>query len=491
MKTHQFWKDAEYVHTLLPQDEQPFTPAELAGFYDGDGSFWMPDAEDKTWQVGATATQCHYGTLRLIQKRFGGIMSKRDTSDRSENQRFQYALMMRNIEVTLLIPTVLDHLVLKAGRAARVLKSLDYYNATDEESKQARLDLAAVDHTRDPIHFDRISKDYIRGLFCAEGCLRLDRLSICQKSCLELLRAIKDFVDTELGANIGKVNDNSWIMHKQAEIKAVLDWMTDNNTRRLFHEEKAQQIDLFYEYMETRDQTLKPRISELKHIDYDIPGNELKATNKDGKAFTAKLRSVAAGREIAPNQPRADAMTDAQRETVRELLKKPEKEMSLAMIAEHVGCTKPQVSYLKKTENITRPDATVSAKQLTRVQREKALELLKNDDDISLATIAERVGCTKGQIWRFKESIAKGAVPARGPGRKKKATGTELVVKQIDRSARKPVSPKLTLDQKRKVQELLGDEKLTLDEIAAGPKCTKAQVCHLKKGLKQSKKLQV
>ena len=364
--------------------------------------------------------------------------------------------MMQNIGVALLIPTVLGHLVLKAGRAARVLESLDYYNATDDESRQARFALAAVDHTRDPIHFDRINKDYIRGLFCAEGCLRIARLSISQKSCLELLHAIKDFVDTELGANIGNVNDDSWVMGKQAEIKAVLDWMTDNNTRRLFHEEKAQQVDIFYKYMATKDKTFKTIISELKHINYDIPEDELEATNKDGIIFKATLRSVAAGREIAPNQPKADAMTDAQREIVREFLKKPEKEMSLATIAMHVGCTKPQVSSLKKTENIVRPDAKSSAKQLTRVQRGKALKLLKqNDDDISLAAIAERAGCTTGQVGRFKESIGKGTVPARGPGRKKKATGTELVVKQMDRSARKPLSPRLTLDQKRKVQELL------------------------------------
>ena len=470
----QFWKDAGLVRALLPPEEPerqaPFTLSELAGFYDGDGSFYISEH-----QIGANITQCHYASIRMIQKRFGGTIYKR--VPKKKKHRMQYSLSMRNIEVTSLIPIIADHLVLKADRANRVLKSLDHYNATDAESRHARLELEKFDQNQDPIRFSRINKDYIRGLFCAEGCLQIGQFSICQAGCVPLLHAIKEYVDTALGANLGKVTDKDWIITKQANIKLTLDWMTDNNTRRLFHEEKAVQIDIFYEYLDIRARrvTFDAKISVPKHINSDIPGSTLAVTNAVARAFTATLRSAAAGREIAPNKPLSESLSDAQRYLTRELLM--DETLSLAAIAERVGCTKAQVSYLKKSENIERPGAKPMAVQMTSDQKRIARELLA-DISISFAVIAERVGCTTGQVWRLKES--EGIAGVRPVGRKFK-TGTELRVKK-PAAVRNPQSARLTKDQKRLAQELLrGAERLTLDAIAGRVGCTKGQLWYLKK----------
>lgn len=70
-KNH-FWHNVNRVRALLRRPE-PCDASELAGFFDGDGCFYNAQK-----QVGCNITQCHYPTLRRIQKCYGGTMYKRD-----------------------------------------------------------------------------------------------------------------------------------------------------------------------------------------------------------------------------------------------------------------------------------------------------------------------------------------------------------------------------------------------------------------------------
>ena len=332
-----FWKDVDAVRSLLPETV-PISPSELAGFYDGDGSFYVGRS-----QAGASMSQCHLGTLRILQRYFGGFIHKRKRQ--SDTQRTQYTLMMRNIEVCSLVPLIADHLVLKAERAGRVMRYMDYYNHTTEESQKARHELYGED--TDTYHFDRVNKEYIRGLYCAEGCLRLYSLTICQKGCLELLERIRAFVSRDVGVSLGKINEKEWIMTDHKSIKTFLDWMTFDMPR-LFNEEKALQIDAFYAYLETGDKEYRDILRDTKHENHDISAEALDTYNKDAKEFTAKLRSAAAGRVVKPNKARAPPVSAEDTQRIKDLR---ETGMSFGMIAKEVGCTKGQATYIfKKSE---------------------------------------------------------------------------------------------------------------------------------------------
>jgi len=339
LKLDQFWKDPEKVRSLIPDDKPfPFTMRELAGFYDGDGSFYMAQK-----QVGANVTQCYYATLRMIQEFFGGNIDKRT---RSNNQRHQYALTMRNMEMCVLVPSIKDHLILKADQADRVMDYMSYYNRTDKESQEARKQLTEFNPANDHKPFDRINKEYIRGLFCAEGCLRLYSLTLCQKGCIQLLEHIKAYVEKDLGVSIGKINEKEWIITDHKNMKLFLDWMTVGLSR-LFHEEKAMQIDIFYKYLETREVWYKDMLSAVKHENFVISDEVLKADNDVAKEFTAKLRSIALGRVVKPNKARSPPMSPDQRLRVVELR---DAGNTFSAIAADMGCTLDQVKNVYKTE---------------------------------------------------------------------------------------------------------------------------------------------
>jgi hypothetical protein len=470
-----FWHDVNRVRGLL-RGPEPLDPSELAGFVDGDGCFY-----NARIQVGCNITQCHYPTLRRIQECYGGTMYKRDSKHRSEKQRYQYGLSFRNIEVAAIVPIIKDHLVLKGARAHRVLEALDLYNKTDEASAKRRLELAK--NTTDEYAFDRINKSYIRGLFCAEGCLRHDSVCIAQKGCTDLLRAMQVYIGTELGRGptFGKVNDVAWILYRRADVKHFMDWLTDHNTRRLFHEEKAAQVDAFYAYFETRDPAFAAEMSRLKHVDFDIPNEELESVNVSAREFTAKLRSVVAGREVAPNAPDARPLTGDQRGQAIKLLRDTTE--SAKMIAKRIGGTKYQVLYLKKTEKIERPNPKKRTAQLTPEQQRVVHKMLRNEN-VSYAAIAKEARCSKGQVSTFAIQIG---APPRKRGRKYRATGVEVVTKRPSApltGEKRHMAPRLTPAQKSTLERLLdarSENKMTLDQIAVAVGCTKGQVATFKK----------
>jgi len=150
----------DVVRSFIPHDTMLFTYRELAGFYDVDGSFFSPRKR--------AATPCYYETLGMIQKSFGGPVTKQNISDRTKSERNRYMSTIHAMEERVLKPSIENYLVLKA----------------------------------DPICFDRINKEYVRGVFCAVGCLKTFGLTLQH----EFIEHVKAFVDKDIGVALGKIN---------------------------------------------------------------------------------------------------------------------------------------------------------------------------------------------------------------------------------------------------------------------------------------------
>ena len=235
-KTH---KMTDVVRSFIPHDTMLFTYRELAGFYDVDGSFFSPRKR--------AATPCYYETLGMIQKSFGGPVTKRNISDRTKSERNRYMSTIHAMEERVLKPSIENYLVLKA----------------------------------DPICFDRINKEYVRGVFCAVGCLKTFGLTLQH----EFIEHIKAFVDKDIGVALGKINGKEWTVADHRGMKTFLDWMT-LGLPRLFHEEKAKKIDAFYTYLETKDPVGMKR--ENRVVSDDVLG----AYVENSREYVANLRDI-------------------------------------------------------------------------------------------------------------------------------------------------------------------------------------------------------
>ena len=229
----------DVVRSFIPHDTMLFTYRELAGFYDVDGSFFSPRKR--------AATPCYYETLGMIQKSFGGPVTKRNISDRTKSERNRYMSTIHAMEVRVLKPSIENYLVLKA----------------------------------DPICFDRINKEYVRGVFCAAGCLKTFGLTLQH----EFIEHIKAFVDKDIGIALGKISGKEWTVADHRGMKTFLDWMT-LGLPRLFHEGKAKKIDAFYTYLETKDPV------GMKRENGVVSDDVLGAYVENSREYVANLRSI-------------------------------------------------------------------------------------------------------------------------------------------------------------------------------------------------------
>ena len=346
-----FWETID-THLEGIIDPSPINLDELAGFFDGDGSFYMSGQQHMTCAV----TQCSYKTLRKIQDVFGGIIRKRDPKKEGthrEKHRIQYTLVFRGISLVGIVPFIKDRLIRKSHVANIIMKIMSYYCETTEEAAKARRELQDKMSEQHIIPYERVNWDYIRGLFEAEGCVQPHSISIAQKDDLVLLEKIKAFVEDYFNTKpIGKVDHQCWIVHKNAAL--IVNMMNESD---MFHQEKADQITAFI----ARD---FGAITYFKHIEEDVADDIIKEGNDRSKELSHKIREAwhisfetYASRPAKDRQPiqfgdRPLKLTETQ---IQEIITLREStSMSLKAISEKVGGTKEQITYaLKKRKNLS------------------------------------------------------------------------------------------------------------------------------------------
>ena len=228
----------ELAKSFIPDDAMLFTYRELAGFYDVDGSFFT--------KIKHTSTASYYETLRMIQKSFGGIMTKRNVSNLTKLERNRYISTLQTMENEVLLPALKDYLIIKADAS-------------------------------------EMTKEYIRGVYCAIGNLKTFGVTMTH----DCIQRIKEFVEHDLGGvSLGKITGTEWSIPDHRGMKIFLDWMTAG-LPRLFNEEKAAKIDAFYTYLETKDPVGMKR-------DFVVVTDDVLKTYTDiTREYNTNLRAVA------------------------------------------------------------------------------------------------------------------------------------------------------------------------------------------------------
>lgn len=280
-RTMVWWSDS--LGTVV--DHQLINLKQVAGFFDGDGSVFITGQG----QMGCAVTQCSYQTIQKLQQTFGGTIRKRDpkTEPRRNGakQRIQYTLVFRGVQILGILPFIQEYLILKSRKADILLEMMTLYNRCDSDAKFLRQKLINKfkDCSNDDLSYhdySRLSWDYICGLFQAEGCLREDKFSITQKGCPAFLVQVKSFIDESFGASIGKVDSERFITSRKSEI---LQLITKLKSLGMFHDEKLNQLDAYFE----KDYN---EVGRLKHIDDDTPQEIIDRGNEQSKLLAHNIR---------------------------------------------------------------------------------------------------------------------------------------------------------------------------------------------------------
>ena len=339
-----FWETID-THLKGIIDPSPINLDELAGFFDGDGSFYFTSQG----HMSCAVTQCSYKTLRKIQDVFGGIIRKRNPKieknrgGKPENHRFQYTLVFRGIQAAGILPFIKDRLVEKSHTANIIMDMMKHYNENTNTASDARRELHAQMCNEYTPYYDRINWDYIRGIFEAEGCIQPCSLSICQKSDLNLLHAIKAYAEDVLNIKpLGVVNETCWITCKKANVTKIVDALRSGS---MFHDEKTDQLNAFVDGK-------FDLVKTLKHVEEDVDQGAINEGNDRAKELAQKIRVAWHGsfnsyatRPAMHRQPvqfneRPPKLTEDQKRRVVHLR---ESGLTFKSIATELGCTKSQV----------------------------------------------------------------------------------------------------------------------------------------------------
>lgn len=188
----------------------PPPPSYIAGFIDGDGCIFIRKIADG-YQSGITITQCRTNILQILRYHFGGsITSSANRNDKTVNiigdnnyynkytQRNQYNLIIRSNECDTILDYIKNNIVIKNAQIKCLNDFVVLVNLQNKKDEKEELYKNCSDYNKkvkiNEIHFEKITIEYVAGLFDAEGCFYIcltkfsrSYISITQKNYPEVL----------------------------------------------------------------------------------------------------------------------------------------------------------------------------------------------------------------------------------------------------------------------------------------------------------------
>lgn len=249
---------------------EPPSSSYIAGFIDGDGCIFIRKIKDG-YQSGFTITQCRTNILQIIKYHFGGSitsssnrnnkivnMMNDDNYIHKYNIRNEYNLIIRNNEYQLLLDYLQNSFIIKENQYQCLYKFNKIANITNKHEEKELLHLTCSNYNKkcdlDENYFNRLTIEYIAGLFDAEGCLFINKnlknmeINISQKNHPKILFQIVKFL------NFGTVyNDSFIITNKQDGLKFI-------NLVKNYLIVKYNQAEAFETFLLTSDKIIKEKM---------------------------------------------------------------------------------------------------------------------------------------------------------------------------------------------------------------------------------------
>jgi hypothetical protein len=171
----------------------------LSGFFDGDGSITVEKlSEGKGFTLRIKLFQSNENVLLKIQEIYPFMHLRGGLRNNRAHQRCQYELRAAGKQIEPLINDLLNYSILKYEQLIEAKKFLEYINIPNthiqKEETYNKLKELKKNSTIKP--YERLCKEYISGLFDAEGSIGIYnktlRIKLTQKSDIVILQKIAD-----------------------------------------------------------------------------------------------------------------------------------------------------------------------------------------------------------------------------------------------------------------------------------------------------------
>ena len=251
----------------------------LTGFFDGDGCILVEKLKDDGFTLRIKFCQSNEDWINKI-KRYYPIL-KKSGGQREDNCRNEYQLRAAGKQIEPLLDDLLKYSILKYEQllqAKQFIKLINVKNKTKEKQDiYMKLKILKQESKNKP--YERLSTQYVAGLFDAEGSIGIYngslRVKLTQKSDTIILEKI-----AEMYENTNKIENYAVCFYGENSLK----FLTDIKPYCIY---KTTQINTTIDYIETLNKPLTDDIKQLrddsirilsneKHVDVNINNSKFK-----------------------------------------------------------------------------------------------------------------------------------------------------------------------------------------------------------------------
>jgi len=259
----------------------------ISGFFDGDGSIIVEKLKGSGYTLRIKFCQSNENWIKTVQRIYPYMHY--DGGVRRDNHKCEYQLRAAGKQIEPLVDDLLEYSILKYEQLLEAKKFFELINVKNKNNEKEQIYLKLKQLKKNSVlkPYDRLSKEYIAGLFDAEGSIGVYsnslRVKITQKSDIHILQKIADLYNNTnsidnyaisfYGVNAFDILNDilPYCIYKKSQIHAAIDYIHLLN------------VELTDEIKSKREEYIKI-ISNEKHTDIDI-GNYFFKNQESHKVY--------------------------------------------------------------------------------------------------------------------------------------------------------------------------------------------------------------
>lgn len=231
----------------------------LAGFFDGDGCIMVEKIKDSGYTLRIKFFQSNENWIETIQRKYT-FLKKTNNMPRNDITRIEYELRAAGKQIEPLVDDLLEYSILKHQQLLEAKNFFPLINVKDKNIEKQNIyeNMKRLKKHSEHKPYSRLCKEYIAGLFDAEGSIGIYsdslRVKITQKSDVNILELIAKMYN-----NTNKIDNYSISFYG----KNSLQFLQDVQSFCIY---KSRQISAAIKYIDTLSLELKEQtLFKRKH----------------------------------------------------------------------------------------------------------------------------------------------------------------------------------------------------------------------------------